>query len=77
MVSENNEEKEMMLRHMKTKKAEENGDMAARDGESVRGRRAGLLMRPLWALFVSARGWSPQLAALSHPSLSHPNKRAC
>jgi hypothetical protein len=39
MVNENNEEKKMMLRHMKKKKAEDCGDMAARDAESVRGRQ--------------------------------------
>jgi hypothetical protein len=39
MVNENNEEKKRMLRHMKTKEAEENSDMAARDEESVRGRQ--------------------------------------
>ena len=36
-----------MLRHMKTKKMEDNSDMAARDEESVRGRQADLLVQQL------------------------------
>ena len=50
MVNENNEKKKKKkktLRHMKTKKAEDYGEMAARDEESVRGRQAGLLVQPL------------------------------